>query len=314
MVHELELRLTAGKMPNILVVGDLMVDKHVHCEVIGFSSEDDLTPKIRVMSEESRLGGAANVAMNLRRLGVDVLLVGQTGYDESSRWLVPQLTEHGIRYAGYTDYDRPTTVKTRYLTPRGRHIVRVDKERTDQSSEFLKWFVATIQTSWDVDLILVSDYAKGVVSSALMEHLRGKFQCPIVVDPKRPLGEYGHVFAMTPNHIEFEQYVAADNLCSYQWADWIVVTRGSGGCMLLNKNGLTGERFGTRAREMGDPTGCGDSFVAAFALACAKGFEVSEACRIGNAAGAVKYDHRGVYAVSVQEIVQELELSKEQRA
>lgn len=311
MVPELELQLTAGKTPRILVIGDIMLDRHVHCEVLGLSPEDDLTPKIRVISEDVSLGGAANVAVNLRKLGAQVLLVGRRGTDGAGH-LVDQLLEADkIENVIWCDQKRPTTVKTRYLTPRGRHVIRVDTEDVSYSRAFMEWFERTVNCLGELDAIVVSDYAKGVVAGPVVDLLRDRYKCPIVVDPKRQLEEYGKVFAVTPNLAEFEQYVDTDNLCGCPGPDWVVVTRGNAGCSLIDKKGLTSSTFDVRPREVGDPTGCGDSFVAAFTFAVVKGLPIETACRIANAAGAVKFDHRGVHAVTIQEIVDEMRRNNE---
>lgn len=313
MVPELEMQLTFGKTPRILVIGDIMLDKHVHCEVLGLSPEDDLTPKIRVISEDVSLGGAANVAVNLRRLGAKVLLVGQLGKDGDGHWVDQLLETNEIENITWCDQKRPTTVKTRYLTPRGRHIVRVDAEKTHHSPEFVEWFSSTVNFLGELDAIIVSDYAKGVIAPAVLDLLRNRYKCPIVVDPKRPLEQYGQIFAATPNQAEFDQHINADELCSYQ-LDWIVITRGAKGCSLIDKCGMTCHNFSVRVREVGDPTGCGDSFVAAFTYAITRGLKIDAACRVGNAAGAVKFDHRGVHAVTIQEIVDEMRRSKDEGA
>lgn len=311
MVPELEMQLTFGKTPRILVIGDIMLDKHVHCEVLGLSPEDDLTPKIRIISEDVSLGGAANVAVNLRRLGAKVLLVGQLGKDGDGHWIDQLLETNEIENITWCDQKRPTTVKTRYLTPRGRHIVRVDAEKTHHSPEFMEWFSSTVNFLGELDAIVVSDYAKGVIAPAVLDLLRNRYKCPIVVDPKRPLGEYGCVFALTPNHSEFEQYREYDSPGDGQRADWVVVTHGAKGCALIDKRGVHCHSFCVRAREVGDPTGCGDSFVAAFTYAITRGLKIDAACRIGNAAGSVKFDHRGVHAVTIDEIVDEMRRSNE---
>lgn len=311
MVPELEMQLNFGKTPRILVIGDIMLDKHVHCEVLGLSPEDDLTPKIRVISEDVSLGGAANVAVNLRRLGAKVLLVGQLGKDGDGHWVDQLLETNEIENITWCDQSRPTTAKTRYLTPRGRHIVRVDHEKTHESPGFISWFAKAVDTIGAFDAIVVSDYNKGVINRYIMDLLRDRYKCPIIVDPKQSLEHYGPVFAVTPNHIEFEQYLEYGS-GGVQRADWVVVTRGAKGCSLIDKCGNTCHNFSVRAREVGDPTGCGDSFVAAFTYAITRGLKIDAACRIGNAAGAVKFDHRGVHAVTINEIVDEMRRSKDE--
>jgi rfaE bifunctional protein kinase chain/domain len=302
------MQLTAGKTPRILVVGDIMLDRHVHCEVLGLSPEDDLTPKIRVISEDVSLGGAANVAVNMRKLGAQVLLVGQRGTDGAGHLVDRLLEADKIENVIWCDQKRPTTVKTRYLTPRGRHIIRVDTEDVSYSHVFMEWFERTVNCLGELDAIVVSDYAKGVVAGPVVDLLRNRYKCPIVVDPKRRLEEYGKVFAVTPNQAEFDSYIDSENL---ELADWTVVTRGAKGCTLIDKHGVPHWNFSVRPREVGDPTGCGDSFVAAFTFAVTRGLKVKMACQIGNAAGAVKFDHRGVHAVTIQEIVDEMRRNNE---
>ena len=313
MERELETRLIHGEPPNVLVIGDVMVDQHVHCDVLGLSPEDDLTPKVKVIRRAYSLGGAANVAMNLRKLGAVTTLIGMVGDDEPARLLREKLSSNEIQHYFHVDSRRPTTLKTRYLTPRGRHIIRVDSEIADVDDRFLPWLQKTVCLP-DVDAVVVSDYAKGVISRPVMNLLREQLGGLLIVDPKQKLQEYGEVFAVTPNQREFDQFINMEN---FNLAKWVVITKGQQGCTLWNSRGIregtSGITFPVRKREMGDPTGCGDSFVAAFTFAITRGLRPEVACRVGNAAGSVKFDHHGTYAVSIKKIVDEVYASEENK-
>lgn len=291
---------------TIAVVGDVMLDRHISCEVCRLSPEDDLAPILRVTSETSRPGGAANVAVNLKSLGCGkVVLFGAVGmHDLHGSMLERQLNELDIEVV-FVNLDRPTTIKTRYLTPHGRHVARVDKEVTkDFTDEELLSITQFIRPHY-YDLIIVSDYAKGMVVPALMEKLS---PARVVVDPKHvDLSRYGPVFAITPNEPEAFAASSAGIDDIKHKAEYLVVTAGKNGCYLIpNSPGKKRLTFRVRERQVGDPTGCGDSFVAGFGLALACGENVESSCSYGVAAGACAMDHRGAYAVTSEDLRKEV--------
>lgn len=300
-VEQLE-KLNSGSKPKILVIGDLMVDCHVHCEVLGLSPEDELTPKLRECYKKYTPGGAANVALNLKTMGAEPMVAGITGFDGERRTLDQLLCESAVPHILVADPSRPTTLKTRYVTPHGRHICRIDRENSQPvQAAFLSEMIDCLQGS-KFNAVIISDYAKGVISHDVMSFARS-FDVPIVVDPKgNDFYKYGKVFAITPNANEFE----TDNHALY-----IVQTLAEQGCRVWRRddNDTIHKPFAnvpTRARHLGDPTGCGDSFIAAFTLAISKGWSVVEACVLGNAAGAVSFDHTGAHAVRFDQLLSEV--------
>ena len=145
--------LNTGNEPSVLVVGDLMLDEHVHCAVTGISPEDDLACKLRVLNRSYSPGGAANVAANLCSLGAKVTLAGCIGNDECGTHLLSLL--HGMEVVSVAVEDRPTTHKCRYITSHGRHVTRVDSESSEalptaSEDELLK------RLAQDYDVVVLS--------------------------------------------------------------------------------------------------------------------------------------------------------------
>jgi len=317
---------------KVAVIGDVMLDVHIHCDVTGISPEDDIAPKLRIREETLRPGGAGNVALNLKSLGLidEVYLFGLVGADEEGDMLKGAVDGACINFMELVD-TRPTTVKTRYLTQRGRHLCRVDRESvfpvTGHERNALE---KAIMSHGPYDMFVISDYGKGVVTDGLMEGLRERSgeSLPIVVDPKGDdFTKYGEVYAVTPNIKEFLGIMrnrAADVWNLKCAAQNIVITRGEEGCQLLRtddrqlfQGAYTGDpvknTFPSRAREVGDPTGCGDSFVAGLVSSLVvhtqhpKHERLQQACRFANAVGACAYDHQGARSVTLDEVQKEFE-------
>lgn len=311
-----------SKSPLIVVIGDVMLDRHVRCEVLGISPEDETALKIRVIDAEMKAGGAANVSNNLVSLGARVVLMGCTGTDEESKLLSQVLDSRHSDIVLYRFEARMTTLKSRYITARGRHIVRVDRETTkDVSCDDADMFVETVQTL-KPDGVVVSDYAKGVVTPYLMQQLAAYVDpTTITVDPKgSDFTKYGKVGIVTPNLSEFQGIGGRDDREAVKVAccsKHLVVTRGALGCQLFGR--VLRDRtliklqpyirlrdFRTYGRDVGDPTGCGDSFLAGLAYKLAQRESLEDACRFANACGACSYDHVGVHAVNETEVVTEM--------
>jgi bifunctional ADP-heptose synthase (sugar kinase/adenylyltransferase) len=281
---------------KIAVIGDIMLDKHVHCEIIGLSPEDDGALKIRTMTEIKKPGGAANVVNNLKTLGCqNIHLYGTIGNDTEGQELTNLITN--VKLNLHTLNDRPTTTKTRYVSPKGRHIVRIDKEITKPIDTEIKNKIIKELENTEYDAIIISDYAKGVVTEELCKevHCCSKL---ILVDPKdKNLMKYGPVYAMTPNEQEWGNGTKNE---AYN----LIVTKGKKGCTI--NNGKTTIEWPVREREMGDPTGCGDSFIAGLTMALITNIEINKACNIGMAVAACAVDHDGAYAVPLHELEKEL--------
>lgn len=304
------------KPPHIAVVGDVMLDCHVRCNVLGISPEDEVALKLQTEEAKYSPGGAANVALNLKALGAEVTLFGLVGNDHDATTLSDCIAQRGVNLMIARDSQRVTTTKTRYMTRRGRHLARVDSERVQSISDkflsqFEEAFTRVQGDSSQFDIVVVSDYAKGVVTPTLMEMLRNTRR-PLLVDPKgTDFAKYGSVYAITPNLHELE--LASISLAPLRLecaAHWLVVTKSEAGCAVMRRFSDNVwdpvASMHTNARLRGDPTGCGDSFLAALTYGIAMYWPFEVACRLGNAAGAVSYDFTGAHAVSRDQLVREL--------
>ena len=296
-------------MVRVAVIGDVMLDAYYHCDVIGFSPEDDLAPKLAVRSKSYKPGGAANVACCLSKWGSEVGLFGVCGNDFSCETLSNILRREALeRVYLYPIVGRPTTCKTRVVTPQSRQAVRVDEECSKDVDSKVGETLQQALSDFHPAIVVVSDYAKGVVTSGLMRFLTEQLSGDVlvVVDPKTPnLGFYRRVFAITPNEHEFAAFKGTDvdPRCE---ATHLVVTQGSKGSVVLKGNLTENFRVPVRARAVGDPAGCGDAYVAALVQGMCIRNTFREACLLASAAGALAFDMMGVACPKWEQIEEEL--------
>jgi D-beta-D-heptose 7-phosphate kinase / D-beta-D-heptose 1-phosphate adenosyltransferase len=298
----------AGLLDNIrkarvIVVGDVMLDEYI----IGDSERISPEAPQPIISERERShvpGGAANVAVNVTALGAKAYLYGIIGDDLEGRLLCSELQRRGVDSSGLlVSKDRPTTRKTRLIS-RGSQVLRVDHEKTTSiTPEEEERLVQTILAA-DGDVVIVSDYAKGVVTYRLVEKLvrNGK---KVIVDPKSPdFGKYASSFLVTPNLPELHR-VSGDGDSSPDSLEKscriimdkfgignILVTLGAEGMALVERDKPL-KHINTRAREVYDVTGAGDTVIASMGSAVAAGAALSDACHMANiAAGIVVGKHQ----------------------
>lgn len=303
---------------KILVIGDIMIDDYIWGSVSRISPEAPV-PVVEVKAEELRLGGAANVAGNVRSLGGEAILVGAVGDDALAERLTEDLMEHGIDGGGIiVDKERPTTVKTRVIAG-SQQIVRFDRESSeDLKGEGLCRIQETIKERLgQVDGLIISDYGKGVITESLLQWLipqalqRNKI---ISVDPKEnhfPL--YRGVTVITPNHREAGIAVGktirteedlnsvGSELLSKAKVKSVLITRGPQG-MRLFERGKVPVQIDTVAREVYDVVGAGDTVVGALTLSLAAGASMEEAARISNYAASVVVGKKGTATVALREL------------
>lgn len=299
---------------KIAVVGDVMIDKYQICAIQGMSPEDELAPKLRPMwTPEVYPGGAANVGQCAARLGADVEVFGVVGNDEEGVMLRTRYSKLSV------DITRCTTDKLRYVTQKGRQICRIDREEQVGISAEMQDSIIKGLAAFLPDVIILSDYAKGVLTDpAFIAAINSSYSVPILVDPKGDNFEkYGAVNVITPNASEFERVLQRRNGtvnvpgCI---ADVIIETRGQHGAShwipQLNGVWTIVGNVGAAAREVGDPSGCGDAFIASMAVCLANKYPLELSTRYAAAAGALTFDHRGVYAPSRDEIEVEVKRSE----
>jgi D-beta-D-heptose 7-phosphate kinase/D-beta-D-heptose 1-phosphate adenosyltransferase len=305
---------------RVLVVGDVMVDEYLKGDVSRISPEAPV-PVLEVRSHEFMLGGAANAAANIQALGGVTTLVGVVGQDDTAGIVRERLAQQGIGQALVTDLDRPTIQKTR-LVAQGQQIVRVDRERRHPVADEIAAAVRrAIDTGMrDAHAVVISDYAKGVVTAEIAQHaIRGARAggIPVVVDPKqRSFAPYAGATVITPNLYEleaaspgggvFQVERAAASLLSVLDGSALLVTRSAEG-MTLFRTGRSAVHAPAMAKEVFDVTGAGDTVVATVALALAARVALEQAIELASVAAAISVSKRGTSTVSPTELASALD-------
>jgi D-beta-D-heptose 7-phosphate kinase/D-beta-D-heptose 1-phosphate adenosyltransferase len=310
------------KDKKVLVIGDVMLDKYIVGDVTRISPEAPVQV-VKVTAEGFAPGGAANVANNLSALGSGSFMVGIAGEDDARDILIREFGKRKINVDGiFTDNSKPTIQKVR-IVARGQQLLRVDYEKTDSADSLMgRKILEFVTKNVDhVDALIVSDYAKGVVTEELMRQLveltKSKNKI-IVVDPKpKHMAFYKGVTLITPNHQEASTMAGIDeksdddvlkignNLLEKLDAT-ILITRGEKGMSLFEEaNNVT--HIPTKAKEVYDVTGAGDTVVAALALALASGATTNEAAIIANHAAGITVGKVGTSSVSIKELKESLE-------
>ncbi len=307
---------------SVLVVGDLILDHYIWGRVSRISPEAPV-PVVHVESESVRLGGAANVFNNILALGGRADLCGVIGSDEAGRVLMKEL---GAKRSGrggiIIDQDRPTIKKSRIIA-HNQQIVRYDVERKGElklqlQKRMLKYIDSRLR---DVTCLVVSDYAKGVITAGLMAELTriaALRKIPIIVDPKvEHFGFYKGVTLITPNHLEATQAAglhgdgdqtiqeAGEVIRQRLGCQSVLVTRGERGMSLFEKNGSSWH-IPTQARQVYDVTGAGDTVIGTLALALSTGASMREAAMLANQAAGIVVGMVGTATLSAKQLSEAL--------
>ncbi|MBI5682899.1 MAG: D-glycero-beta-D-manno-heptose-7-phosphate kinase [Deltaproteobacteria bacterium] len=306
------------KRKRILVIGDLMLDHFIWGKVSRISPEAPV-PVVKVTSENMMLGGAANVANNINSLDGSVFLCGVIGDDEAGRSFVRELNKKGMMADGLIiDRTRPTIIKTRIIAHH-QQVVRFDRENDeylnlDTTNRILDYVKNRIKK---VDAMVISDYAKGIVSRELIEELVGiarQNKKVIAVDPKvSHFDFYKDVTVITPNNdeasrasgIDIKDDVsllrAGEVLLNRLGSDAILITRGEHGMSLFEKDGSI-THIPTVAKEVYDVTGAGDTVIGSLVLVLAADATLKEAAVIANYAAGIVVGKIGTATVTPEEL------------
>jgi len=314
--------------PRVVVVGDLMLDRYVWGDAERISQE---APVILLHADrrEERLGGASSVATMLRALGARVSLAGVVGNDFDGARIRQMLTDLGIDREGViNDPDRPSTVKERYIgRAQHRHpqqMIRVDYEDRSPLSEGLAGhlIVAINQLLKKADIVLISDYDKGVCTPTVMTAVisaAGALGVRVLADPLRGTDyrKYHGCSAITPNRLEAglatsrtlrstaEVLEAAGQLREQLDLEAAVITLDKDGMALKHKDGRS-KVFTTRPRQVYDITGAGDMVLSVLGMALAAGADYEPAIALANVAGGLEVEKIGVATVTRDEILRDL--------
>lgn len=311
--------LAAMKAKRVLVVGDVMLDEFLWGSVARISPEAPV-PVVEIMSQTFHLGGAANVASNVRSLGGAAVVAGVVGSDEAGRRLRDALVTSGVQDALAMDgAGRPTTHKTRIIAHH-QQVVRADREQAGEISAALADALGdTVRHAVKgVGAIILSDYQKGVVTRRLMRKVLAAARregVPLLVDPKvRHFALYRGASVVTPNQLEAEQATgvrirdeaglreAGRRILKTLRCRAVLITRGEHGMALFEQEKKPVE-IATAAQQVFDVTGAGDTVIATLALALAAGAQLPEAAMLANYAAGVVVGKIGTATVSPEEVL-----------
>ncbi|MBC8500881.1 MAG: D-glycero-beta-D-manno-heptose-7-phosphate kinase [Nanoarchaeota archaeon] len=300
------------KRKRILVIGDIMLDKYIYGDVSRISPEAPVQI-VRARKESYKLGGSGNVVNNITSLGAKATIIGEVGKDKEKDILIRLLREKKIK-SRLISTKKPTITKIR-VVGRSQQLIRIDYE--DDKNNNVKEIIKKVKRETrSCDAIIISDYAKGSISTALMKKVlviaKGK---SIIVDPKPSHNvDYSGATLITPN--EKESYIMSGldkgekifeviKKLEQKMKTKILVTRGKDGMAFIKKNELI--EVPTIAEEVYDVTGAGDTVIAVLALSIASGANLEEATVIANHCAGIVVTKFGTATVSARELLSAIE-------
>lgn len=307
---------------RVAVLGDLMLDEYLFGEVSRISPEAPV-PVIRILREKAVLGGAANVAANLRALGAEPLLIGTLQRDVAGERLMELMARTGISSDGLVlDPTRPTIIKTRVIG-QTQQMLRIDREEPGElDAKAVQALTEQLKSCLPaMGALIVSDYAKGIIGPQVMAEVRelcARHQIPWIVDPKpahRAL--YHGATLMTPNRKETaelsgltadsdaEVTAAGKALLDSLSLSGLLITRSEKGMALFapDTEHSAPWMIPTMAQEVFDVSGAGDTVIAAFSAAVAAGADWKDAAMLANAAAGVVVAKMGTATVTAEELL-----------
>lgn len=303
---------------NVAVIGDMMLDCYFQGDVKRISPEAPV-PVVEVGNEFFRFGGAANVALNILKLGGNPLPIGVIGYDNEGTIFNSLVNESNIKSDGiFVDETRPTTSKTRVIA-HNQHVVRIDKESKDYLARKLQTKILKYleEHSDSLHAIVLEDYNKGVLSASLVEkiiRLAKSKKIIITVDPKfNNFFSYREVTVFKPNRKEAEDVLgmkirtdedisaAGVRILEKINSKYVLLTLGEGGIAVFEK-GKAEKRMPTKARKVADVSGAGDTVISTLTMALAAGADIFEASYLANYAGGIVCEEIGIVPIELDRL------------
>jgi rfaE bifunctional protein kinase chain/domain len=315
--HEISGKMTRERLASarVLVVGDAMLDRYWFGAVDRISPEAPV-PVVRVTREEERLGGAANVALNVKTLGAQATLLTVVGDDEPARKLRGLLEQHGVTALLGSDAKLYTIVKLRVIG-RAQQLIRVDFENQPDHEVLAGMLSDYERVLPEHDAVLFSDYGKGGLTHIpRMIELARSMGKPVLIDPKgTDYSRYAGATVITPNRAELAQVIGTWNseaqlheraqaLRREHRLDALLLTRSEDGMSLFDGDPRDAghSHVPAQAREVFDVTGAGDTVIATLAAMLACGLTLREAMPLANRAGGIVVGKFGTASVGYEEL------------
>lgn len=309
---------------KVLVIGDLMVDRYFYGEVTRISPEAPV-PVVEWKGEGNRLGGAANVALNVAALGATTYLCGVVGKDPESEFFFKLLEEHGLAPDLIVQSSfRPTSVKTRVIAAK-QHLLRLDKENTEDLNKVEEVQVIERLSQFfrekEIDLVILQDYNKGVLTASLINFVLKTVQglkIPVTVDPKQKnFWSYQNVDLFKPNLKEvrdalpfrvdttFDSLQEAQHFINAKLKNkLLLITLSENGVFSASKDKMT--IFPTQKRKVADVCGAGDGVISIASLGKAIGLDIDEISLLANLVGGQIVETVGVATVDKEVLKKEI--------
>ncbi len=310
---------------TVLIIGDVMIDSYIKGKIKRMSPEAPV-PIINVASKEERLGGAANVALNIQSLGAKPIICAISGDDENAKTLEKLFKEYKLSTEGLLQIkNRPTTVKTRIICDNS-HVLRVDEETIKEIStadtKKLIQKISSIIEKQKINVIVFEDYDKGCITTALIKEvvkLAGQKRIPVAVDPKkRNFLAYNGVTLFKPNLKELKEGLklkslnpknktevekAAELLRKKLNAGMILLTLSENGVYISNRNNK--HHLPAHKRNVIDVSGAGDTVIAVAALCLGSNTDSKTLAELANLAGGLVCEKAGVVPIDKKQLLKE---------
>lgn len=309
---------------NVMIIGDVMMDSYIWGKVDRISPEAPV-PIVRINKKENRLGGAANVALNIQSLGARPFICAITGDDNEAEEFLTLLKKQNLSDEGILKINsRQTTVKTRIIA-HNQQIVRLDAESeqniSDSDTNLMLCIIKKVLSEQKIDVIIFEDYDKGLISEKLINEtvkLAKEGSIITVVDPKkRNFLSYKEVDLFKPNLKELKEGLkieidpskneeiekAVSNLKKQLGAKAIMLTLSESGVFISSNKGH--KYIKAHKRDIADVSGAGDTVIATAALCMASGLDEFKTSEIANLAGGLVCEHIGVVPIDKARLLEE---------
>ncbi len=326
-LNQLHVLFQSFENQKVMVIGDVMLDSYIWGHVDRISPEAPV-PVVSVEKRENRLGGAANVGLNLKALGAETFICSVVGKDDNGRSLRKLMKRSGLNEEGLVEsMHRHTTTKFRILG-NNTQMLRVDDETTQPLDadvfQQLCRSIENILNAHTVDVIVLQDYDKGVISPSLIDFVveqAGRRNIPVTVDPKKVnFTAYHDITLMKPNLKEIREglnltcvdndeclYHATNHLLSNQNISIVLSTLSEKGVYVRwkTKEGQKGKLIKAHVRNIADVSGAGDTVISVASLCLAQGLGPEKTAALSNLAGGLVCEQVGVVPINKQRLLEE---------